>query len=250
MPDSEFLELYAALICGQAISTGTYRQLFIDTGLIHLLVVSGAHLHFMEGWLKWLPDRSRLWLLGFYCWFTSFGPPVVRAWLRRLCDHLGRRLGASPLQMELVTLLLIIAVCPGWLWSRSFLMCWLCALALCLPPLVPKAPNISLSLACYILLFPFCPGTPATILCNIIVTPIVGAILFPMCALAALIPPLTVVTDELWRVLILVLDHFPTAPPASFVFFSHWLFLYPLSLHLLLLVLEIPWRRARAFSCC
>lgn len=250
MPQTKHFGLYSALVCGQSVTDGSHRQLFIDTGLIHLLVVSGAHLHFMEGWLKWMPARGRLWLLGFYCWLSGFGAPVVRAWLRRLCELLCRRFGGSPLQIELVTLVLIVAVSPGWLWSRSFLMCWLCALAICLPPLFPRWPNLSLSLACYLLLFPFCPSAPSTILCNVVVTPVIGAVLFPLCALAALIPPLVVVTDEMWRVLLIVLEHFPVAPPAPFITFNSWLFLYPLSLHMLLLLMEVPWRRARAFASC
>jgi len=248
MPRTEFFDLYAALVCGRPVVDGAYRQLFSDTGLIHLLVVSGAHLHFMEAWLKWLGPKPRLLLLGWYCWLTGFGAPVVRAWVRRLCDGLARPLGVSAVQAELLALILILVISPGWLWSKSFLMCWVCALALTLPPLFPRSPNFSLSLACYVLLFPFCPGAPSTILCNVIVTPVIGAVLFPLCALAALFKPLVPLTDLLWSCLTAVLEHFPTAPPAAISTFSPWMFLYPASLHILLLILEVPWRRARAFS--
>lgn len=248
MPSSEFRELYAALVCGQSIASGEYRRLFLDTGLIHLLVVSGAHLHFIDRWMQLLPARLRLALLGVYCWLTGFGAPVVRAWLRRFCDGVGRPIGLSPLQTELFTLALLLALIPDWLFSRSFLMCWLCALAMTLPPLIPKYPTLSLSLVCYVLLWPFCPSAPITILCNVLVTPFIGALLFPLSALAAIVPCVVPLTDQMWRVLLVVLDHFPTAPPAPIVTFSKGLFLYPLTLHLILLIAEVPWRRARAFS--
>ncbi len=248
MPTSEHRELYSALICGTSIFDGANRQLFIDTGLIHLLVVSGAHLHFLEKWIEFLPARWRLALLGGYCWLTGFGAPVVRAWARRLCGIVGRSTGFSALQFEFLTVAGLLAIYPSWLWSRSFLMCWLCALAISLPPVFPRAPNLSLSLTCWLMLLPFCPSTPATILVNTIVTPYIGGVLLPLCGLAAMIPLLVPLTDVMWAVLLEILRHFPSAPPAPWISVSPHLFLIPLVIHLGLLLLEVPWRRKRAFS--
>ena len=45
---------YEALICGQRLPKGPLRQVFTEGGLIHLMVVSGAHLLFMEKlWMKY-----------------------------------------------------------------------------------------------------------------------------------------------------------------------------------------------------
>lgn len=248
LPASEYRELYSALICAGTEMNGAHRQLFIDVGLIHLLVVSGAHLHFLERWLEFLPTRLRLLALGAYCWLTGFGAPVVRAWARRLLGVLARSTGFSLLQLEFLTVVVVLAFQPEWLFSRSFLMCWLCALALALPKIFPKWPNLSLSLACYLLLLPFCPSAPSTVLVNVLVTPYVGGVLLPLCILAAVLPPLIPLTDLMWRILLSLLDHFPVAPPAPWIVVSPRLFLIPLILHLLLLGLEVPWRRARAFS--
>jgi ComEC/Rec2-related protein len=247
LPRSEFRDLYGALLCGQPLESSA-RALFLDTGLIHLMVVSGAHLHFMESWLKWLPSRVRLLVIGLYCWLTGFGPPVVRAWVRRLADVLLVRWKGSPFQVELAALTVLLMILPGWLLSRSFLMSWLCAIAICLPPLFPRWPNLSLSFLCYLLLFPFCPSAPSTLFCNVLVTPLIGALLFPICALAVAIPPLVPLVDELWRIFLAGLEHLPAAPPAAVSVFSPWLFLYPLSIHVFLLFAEVPWRRSRAFS--
>lgn len=248
MPRSTHRELYSALICGTDIQNGQHRQLFIDTGLIHLLVVSGAHLVFLEQWLEFLPPRMRLGVLGIYSWLTGFGAPVVRAWARRAIGMGARRSGFSVLQLELITVGVLVALHPSWLSSRSFLMCWMCALAIALPPLFPRWPNLSLSLLCYLLLLPFCPSTPATIAVNVMVTPYIGGLLLPLCALTALIPYLTPITDGMWDILLALLAHFPTAPPPPWITFSPVLFLIPLTIHTILLFLEVPWRRARAFS--
>jgi predicted membrane metal-binding protein len=212
------------------------------------MVVSGAHLHFLEFWLKVFPQPVRIALLGFYCGLTGFGPPVVRAWVRRVSDVVLKRFRASPFQVELCSLLVILAIMPTWILSRSFLMSWLCAIAITLPPIFPRFPTLSISLLCYVLLFPFCPSAPTTILCNVLVTPVIGAVLFPICALAMVVPWLVPLADEMWRILMLSLAHLPVAAPAPIAVFSPWLFLYPLSVHIGLIFLEVPWRRARAFS--
>lgn len=248
LPSSEFRELYSALICASTEMNGAHRQLFIDVGLIHLLVVSGAHLHFLERWLEFLPRHIRLMILGSYCWLTGFGAPVVRAWARRFLGELARATGFSLLQLEFLTVGAVLTLHPYWLFSRSFLMCWLCAIALALPKIFPGWPNLSLSLACYLLLLPFCPSAPSTVLVNVLVTPYIGGILLPLCILAVLFPPLMPLTDMMWRLLLDLLAHFPTAPPAPWIAITPRLFLVPLTLHLILLAVEVPWRRARAFS--
>ncbi len=248
MPASEHRELYSALICASSELSGANRQLWIDVGLIHLLIVSGAHLHFLEHWLKFLPVRVRLLVLGGYCWLTGFGAPVVRAWARRLMGLVARSVGFSLLQLELVTVVALVAVHPAWLFSRSFLMCWLCALAIALPRLFPQWPNLSLSLACYLMLLPFCPSAPSTVLVNVLVTPYIGGVLLPLCILAVLVPWLLPVTDLMWTLLLEILQHFPVATPAPWIAVGPRLFLIPLVLHLVLLIAEVPWRRARAFS--
>lgn len=248
MPESRFRELYSALICGTQILNGEQRRTFIDTGLIHLLVVSGAHLHFLEAWMQILSKRTRLAVLGAYCWLTSFGAPVVRAWARRCMGMVAHPLGFSTLQLEFVTVLALGVAYPPVLQSRSFLMCWLCAIAIALPPLFPRAPNLSVSLSCYLLLLPFCPSAPSTILVNVLVTPAVGGLLLPLCIATVFLPLLTPLTDALWSVLLDVLAHFPTATPAPWFTLHPRLFLIPLLIHLALLIVEVPWRRARAFS--
>ncbi len=248
MPNSNFHELYTALICGAPITNGAHRQLFIDTGLLHLLIVSGAHLHFLERWMSPFSSRVRLTILGLYCWICSFGAPVVRAWARRVIGLTGRSTFASGLQFEFVTILVIVLLYPPWLFSRSFMMSWLCGLALSLPPVIINR-TISQCAYCYLFLLLFCPNSPSTLLVNILIAPLVGALLFPLCLLVALCPWLTPVGDFFWKILLVVLQHCPESQPAPWVLSGRWLFLFPLTLHLVLLLLEVPCRRARWSSC-
>jgi predicted membrane metal-binding protein len=247
LPTSKFYDLYSALICGTSLQTGSYRRIFLDTGLIHILVVSGAHLHFLDRILKVVPKVGRLTLLGIYGWLCGFQAPVVRAWLRRVVEFFGFPRGASSFQNEAITVLILLAVIPHWISSRSLLMCWVCALALSLPPLWPRWPAMSTSFWCYILLLPLCPSAPTSLLANILLTPLIGVILFPLSLLACLSSHVAHLADCLWSALFLVLDQMPQVAPPPWPA-RPWFWIYPLLLHILLLRGEVLWRREQAFS--
>lgn len=247
-PSSVYRPLYAALICGVEPPHNRAWELFVDTGLIHILVVSGAHLVFVER-LVGRRTKFRLPALGLYCWLTGFGAPVLRAFARRLC-HLGlERCGWSRLQVEAAATLLLLLVYPPFLSSRSFLMSWLCALALLLPGVpLPRWRGLDRSLKVYLFLFPFCPNSPLAILWNCLIAPFVGEILFPACLLAFVCPWFTWLSDSVWRALLWMLSAGPHAPPSVTMFWTvGWLWWLPLCVHVLLLIGERKWRRALAF---
>src|SRR5262245_6137827 len=84
LPVSPYRALYAALVCGVSLPSGHEKQIFVDTGLIHLMVVSGSHLVFIERLTGFLPNSIRLVLGGAYAFLTGFQAPVMRAWMRRI----------------------------------------------------------------------------------------------------------------------------------------------------------------------
>lgn len=247
-PTSVYAPLYSAFVCGVDLPAGSAKQLFVDTGLIHLMVVSGSHLIFFERLLVWLPAPLRLGILGVYCWLTDFGAPVVRAFTRRLCAGALHDWGWSALQIEAAATVLVLSVYPPWLLSRSFLMSWLCAVALQAPLPWPRWPELNLSLKCYLFLFPFCAASPLSIGWNCLAGPLIGELLFPACLLAFACPWLTPLADLVWEALLWLLHSGPQAPPAVFWWPSHWLWWLPLTIHLGLLWGEREWRRAVAFS--
>lgn len=247
MPSGPYAAFYRALVCGVSLPDGDERRLLLDAGLIHIIVVSGAHLYFLDSWLPRRARTLRYGVLSFYCWLTGFGPPVVRAFVRRVVEEgVGRHL--TSLQQELVTVVSIFLICPHWLASRSFLMSWLCGLALSLPQIGSRFAALQTGWKCYVLLFPFCAATPLSILFNTIVTPILGGIVFPLAILAALLPFLQPAIDEIWRCLFLILSSLPFAPPAPWFLATRLVAWIPLVLHLLLLWGEVQCRRVWAFS--
>lgn len=248
IPAGQHRDLIAALICGNSLPASEVRQLFLDTGLVHVMVVSGAHLLFLESLVSRCPKFLRLTLLGLYCWLTGFGAPVVKAFVFRICELHLRPLGWSRLQMEAAAISITLCLYPWWLTSRSLEMSWMCALALSLPPLL-RWQALDQSLKAYVLLFVFAGSSLVSIAWNALVAPAVGVILFPLSLAILPLPFLAPLVDRVWDLFLLLLAWGPKAPPSSWFFSSRDLFWIPLALHMLLLVREVRWRRAHAFSC-
>lgn len=246
LPHGRHVELYAALVCGIPISASQEKQLFLDSGLIHILVVSGAHLLFLESLLYWLPLRWRIAALGFYCWLTGFGAPVLKAFLRRIVECWLRPKGFSGLQMEAGAVLATLCFCPAWIFSRSLQMSWMCALAMQLPRWLAWA-AADQALKAYVLLFVFCGSPVVTVAWNTLLAPLVGFVLFPLCLVAVVLPFVVPLVDGCWDVFLFLLRLGPKSDPQAWFLTAKDLFWLPPLLHLALLVREVRWRRARAF---
>lgn len=240
-PYSEFTQ---SLICGTKLSAGPERELFIDTGLIHILVVSGAHLHFLERCLIFLPPSVRVSFLACYCWLTGFGPPIVRSFVRHVLDSQLRERRFTALQKEAITSLLCLTMFPFWISSRSFLMSWMCALALAVP-----LKNDSVwwrSGLIFLFLYGFCLSSPLTIATNALISPLIGATLFPFCLITMVWSEFVLVTDFMWLHLITVLEWFQIDRPSFFIE-TRWLIWLPWLAQILLVWGEIQWRRYSSF---
>lgn len=240
--------MYAALVCGVNLSGGEVKQLFVDAGLIHILVVSGAHLVTLERMSRRAPAAFTNFLLAAYCWLTGFGAPVVRAGVTRLLRPFTRARGLGPVQTELVTSAVIIMCYPPWAWSRSFLMSWLCVLALKAPVPRTRVPALIDGLRCYVFLYPFCLSHPLTVIWNCLVAPLIGGGLFPLAAVAFVWPGATICVDFAWAGVLWVLRSGPRAGAEGAVIVTAWLWWLPWIVNVLLMWTEWMWRRARAFS--
>lgn len=248
LPESIYLHLNRALICGANLPPGEDKRLFLDTGLMHLMVVSGSHLVFLEQLLRFLPARVLLPVLGVYCFLTGFQPPVMRSFVRRgLAPHASAR-GMTGIQTELLTAVAVLAFFPEWIFSRSFLMSWVCGLALILPPLFPKGAVFDASVKIYLLLLPFSLASPLTVLWNALFAPAVGLILFPVNLVAAILPWASSLGDGVWRIFLTLLSLGPQAAPGLLFIPTVWLASLPLGLHGFFLREEVKWRRDSAFS--
>jgi len=248
IPESVHAALYSAMVCGTSLPAGWEKQVFLDSGLIHIMVVSGAHLLFLESLLSRAPRRVRLPCLFFYCWFTGFGAPVVRAFAHRVVQTFLQPKGWSGIQIEAAAVTLTLALWPSWLLSRSLQMSWMCALALSLPRILRPA-ALDQAVKAYALLFVFAGAPLLSIAWNTLLAPLVGVILFPLCLSVLLFPWLSGPVDLVWDLFLWILRWGPKGNPQQWFISSKDLFWLPPLLHGYLLVKEIRWRRKRAFSC-
>lgn len=111
-----------ALVCGQNLPSGELRNLFIDLGLYHVLVVSGAHLTWLTAILMFLTSAwssriSFFILLGFTL-MTGAQAPVVRAFL-----EMGLRPWGWPSWFtQILSVFGCLAFSPNWISSRSLFL--------------------------------------------------------------------------------------------------------------------------------
>ena len=64
--ETHLSEIYKSLICGKRLPTGHIKEIFVKGGLIHLTVVSGAHLLFLEKFWKQIPLPAFLKTQGLF----------------------------------------------------------------------------------------------------------------------------------------------------------------------------------------
>lgn len=115
-------EIRQALLCGKKITDPTTHNTLKSYGLLHLVVVSGAHLILLNQLLKRLalPFWARWTVNTLFVFCSGFDPPAVRSWMQLLLEH--RRWKHTTLFSALFCLLFF----PAWLQSLSL---WLSAMA-------------------------------------------------------------------------------------------------------------------------
>lgn len=247
-PSTEFHDLYAAIVCGANVQNASYRQIFANAGLIHILVVSGSHLIFLESMLSRLaPERWMILIHALFTWMVGLQAPVVRAFLNRLLPRWG-----TPLQTQAIVTLVCLSAFPSWSHSPSFLLSWMCGILLSLPRLTNWPHGLELAAKIFTGLLPFSAviglTSPLSILTNWLLAPIFGGLLFPAAALSFLLPT-SFVVDGLWYITLRGLAALPIPPPQ--ILFWDWslkmLFWIPLTFHAICLIGEVQWQRKKLF---
>lgn len=256
-------EIYSAFVCGASLNDAHLNQIFKNSGLLHLIVVSGAHFLFLEGLLKKIFSplkKSKAWiipsLLCIYAFMTQLSPPVLKAVFSIAFRFLNQRarLLLSEDHILLCTALFLMGWQPWISQSWSFLLSWAASLSLILFQNYQSQILWHQTLVfCYLfpVLFRFQVPTPLFILFNAFIGPIFGLTLFPLALSAFVIPPLHWLTDPCFQTVLQVLESLTmtigTSPPAelakvsptfvlSYLFLTHWILLWlnlfkPSSLH-------------------
>lgn len=232
-PDSSYRSWYQAIVCGQNLPPSTEKLWFQQTGLIHVIVVSGSHLVFLEDILLLLklPAIVRWILLLLFSLASNLQPPIARAVIQRVwMEVLRRRQSPLPtLHVQLLAGLSTLALFPGWWTSLSFFMSWICVLALSLP--LPSKNPLAQSALIYLLMIPAVSQVqtphPSSILFNFVMGPVLGIALFPLSLLGFFHPLLASVSDFGWKMLFAIFSLVPLPEARGGVLFSSiWLIVY------------------------
>ncbi len=250
LPSTPNLPLYAAILCGKNLPFDTQTRLFMNLGLIHILVVSGAHLSFVDKWAPKTVPHLRWIVLLAYSYLTGFGAPVVRALVRKGLGEVTKSIVISPIQLEGLTSAIVILMLPSWIGSSSFQMSWMCALALSLPARSRMRSHWRVAIACYAAVLGYCWTSPISIPVNALLVPIVGYWLFPLSMLVFTgIEPLVHFSDWIWNTFIALLNALPTTTQSEFGVSPRWFrTLLPVVANLFLLFLEVLFRKRYAYS--
>lgn len=186
--------LLEALVCAKDLPRGSnLRELFLTTQLYHLVVISFSQVQLIKDILTRYFSASAqqvLFVLSLFCAWTGFQPPVLRALFEIFNLELKLKYKIA-IPWPVTPLLLCLN--PDWITSLSFfLSCFLSLIAGLLTLLQPKAgasENFLLSLVIFqlVVCVLFQTNSPAGFFFNLVFTPILSFVLWPLAQLSYLV---------------------------------------------------------------
>lgn len=223
---SQFSPLAEAFLCGVSSPSNPNVVAFQQLGLVHLLVVSGAHLVMLCSILEWIfltetPSRSSplknlaiICLLFGFVLVTGGQPPTLRAFLAFIYRRTDRffRWQQPPVFQHLMTGLLSLAIFPSWILSLSFYLSWVASMGLCGLIETPASNNrqkdsvlkkffkhslVTFQIQLLISIL-FSQMSALFFFANLLITPLLSWILWPLCLLSIFAPLTEPLTDPLW----------------------------------------------------
>ena len=198
--------IYSALLCGERLTEGNLKQTFVALGIIHLMVISGAHLIFLEKAWSLLPsfrfkDFFITLFLLIYSMSAGLNPPVVRALFSLLTARLSRKLKLfwGPYWRIQISGLLCLIFQSGWFHSLSLQLSWTASLGMS----NHRISRLNSCVLTFILILPIVSQWgglhPLSIILNWLITPLASCILLPLSMLIIPFPFIRPVTDFLWQ---------------------------------------------------
>ena len=236
--ESRFSDIYKALVCGKRLPFGgSIRDLFTQGGLIHLTVISGAHLFFLERFWKKLPlpffikTYGLFVVLILYAFAGNMQAPVARALFAFYLFQLSVsfKLFWDSSFINLLSGLLCLLYKASWANSFSLQL----SLLACFLQNVSKH-SLKKGFFIYLFLLPLINRWgalhPFSVFIHWAFAPLVGSFLFPLSFLSPFIPWLYGVSDFLWGLslkLLRRLSFFPSKTPLMGFFIpKDWVWLY------------------------
>lgn len=255
IPPSPFTNYYEALVCGVNLEPSEILQLLKLSGLIHLFVVSGSHLIFLEKVLLYrCPTLLRLAALTFFSFFSGLGAPVVRSYISLYLPFVFNRWGWRSSFRIWMAGVLSLSFNPTWIASLSLQLSWACALGLNMPAFWKLPRSLCRSFWIFLFLYPLLWASPKSYLsplCNWLLAPIIGLLLFPLSILAIVFHRLTFVGDlafSIFNKLLLSLEpYLVLAPQAEIPLHPELRWLWVFALQFLVYGMEIHSERKTCF---
>lgn len=219
----EHQDSLTALLCGTDLSNKNHKELLKKSSLIHIFVVSGAHLLFLDQFLSMLRIplfvRFPTWLL--YSVLAGWQAPIVRAFMQ-LSLRAGLRIRGLYFPADLAVLLagvLGIALFPEWAHSLSYQMSWCASLALSYGAFFRHHSSfrkaVFTQLGIYLCMVPLLYGLgnlhPLSVLFNLTLGNFVALFILPLALLASTFPALRPSFDFLLESFFFLVSHL-TAP--------------------------------------
>ncbi len=250
IPNSLYSDLPKSLICGSKLHDIPLKNALKSTGLIHLVVISGAHLLVLESFIASLKKTNRqsnliLGALLIYVLISGAHPPAVRSWLAILLRSQNDfyKMNWSPTKLSLLSGLFALTLQPLWLSSLSLTLSWSAALSLAafrqyLPRLSSFKKQSLMFLTMTLPLLPLGLPHPLTIFTNCFIAPLLSHVLFPLSFVYLLLPDYVAPVFHWSQTHIIEFSrHIPT-PLSPVALPTDWFLIYPLSLYLLSLCLQ------------
>lgn len=244
--------LAGALVCGIDLTGSPLKTLFIDTGIYHVLVVSGAHLGLFifcfNFFLLRASERSVIRIgvsaiLFFYALVTGLQPPVVRALIQYLMIQ-SRRESARPSDV-LLSYFYCLVFEPSWIHSLSLQLSTVATLAFIFPGSLFRK-NGLIYLAILPLLIPMGIRSPLVTIGATLIGPVIELVMLPIFLLVMAFKFLQPSLDHGLPFLLTLLEGFRAIlPPPTLIDFPHVQFFGPVYVCLLWLITEQAVARSR-----
>lgn len=230
--DLQFQELSAGFLCGQNLTSPHIQGLLQNSGLIHLIVVSGAHLQLIIALITGLTPKHwqktfyfsvmLICFLIFYSLCTGFQPPIVRALIMFVLIGIANnfKLALSSNKSCLLSGAICLLIFPDWIHNFSFYLSWLVSMILCLPSLsryqaygpqqwIQKLLHLFLQnlFVQILLIIPFGNFSWTGLICNFFLAPALGVCMLPISILSTLGTTVSPLSDWGWRLALSMIEN-------------------------------------------
>ena len=198
--------IYSALVCGERLPEGVLKKTFMSLGIIHLMVISGAHLIFIEKAWNILPyfrfkNISLIFFLLIYAFSAGLSPPILRALFSFLLARINKKwkLFWSPYIRVHISGLLCLLCQHNWIHSLSLQLSWVASLGMSNPCLSRWKSCVLTYLLIVPLVSSWSNAHPFSIVINWLIAPLASSVLLPLSLLTLPFPFLRVFTDVMWE---------------------------------------------------